>query len=43
MASETALNPGDDVEPDGLTNLQEYQRETNPNNADSFLLQEDSR
>ncbi len=33
--SATALNPGDDLEPDGLTNLQEYQRGTDPTNPDS--------
>jgi hypothetical protein len=29
--SATALNPGDDLEPDGLTNLQEYVLGTDPN------------
>ena len=33
--SPTALNPGDDLEPDGLTNLQEYQFGTNPNDSDT--------
>jgi len=33
--SPTALNPGDDLEPDGLTNLQEYQIGTNPIVADT--------
>lgn len=34
-ASNTALNPGDDLDSDGLTNLQEYQRGTLPRNADT--------
>ena len=34
-ASATALNPGDDLEPDGLTNMQEYQIGTDPTVADS--------
>ncbi|MHC4693630.1 MAG: fibronectin type III domain-containing protein, partial [Planctomycetota bacterium] len=33
--SPTALNPGDDLEPDGLTNMEEYQLGTNPNNPDT--------
>lgn len=33
--SPTALNPGDDLEPDGLTNLEEYQLGTDPNNPDT--------
>lgn len=33
--SATALNPGDDLDVDGLTNLQEYQRGTIPTNADT--------
>jgi len=33
--SATALNPGDDIDSDGLTNLQEYQRGTIPNNPDT--------
>ncbi|MCU0784566.1 MAG: hypothetical protein MUF81_11100 [Verrucomicrobia bacterium] len=33
--SATALNPGDDLDADGLTNLQEYQRGTIPNNPDT--------
>ncbi|MHC4097995.1 MAG: sialate O-acetylesterase [Planctomycetota bacterium] len=33
--SPTALNPGDDLEPDGLTNIEEYQLGTNPNNSDT--------
>lgn len=34
-ASGTALNPGDDLEPDGLTNLQEYQLSTDATNPDT--------
>ncbi len=34
-ASATALVPGADLEPDGLTNLQEYQRGTLPRDADT--------
>ena len=34
-ASATALNPGDDLDSDGLTNLQEYQRGTLPRDADT--------
>ena len=34
-ASNTALNPGDDLDSDGLTNLQEYQRGTLPRTADT--------
>jgi len=33
--SGTALNAGDDLEPDGLTNLQEYQTGTDPTNPDT--------
>ncbi|NIP22231.1 MAG: hypothetical protein GWN67_00075 [Phycisphaerae bacterium] len=33
--SPTALNPGDDLEPDGLTNMAEYNLGTNPNNPDT--------
>lgn len=33
--SYTAMNPGDDLDTDGLTNLQEYQRGTIPTNADT--------
>jgi autotransporter-associated beta strand protein len=33
--SATAMNPGDDLDNDGLTNLQEYQRGTLPNNPDT--------
>ena len=33
--SPTALNPGDDLEPDGLTNIAEYQLGTNPNDPDT--------
>jgi hypothetical protein len=33
--SPTALNPGDDLEPDGLTNLEEYQIGTDPTDADT--------
>lgn len=33
--SNTALNPGVDLDADGLTNLQEYQYGTNPNDNDS--------
>ncbi|MCU0596240.1 MAG: hypothetical protein MUC98_12385, partial [Desulfobacterota bacterium] len=34
-ASATSMNPGDDSDTDGLTNLQEYQRGTLPNNPDT--------
>ncbi|MCH7224686.1 Ig-like domain-containing protein [Haloferula sp. A504] len=34
-ASPTALNPGDDLEGDGLTNLEEFQAGTDPNDSDS--------
>lgn len=34
-ASETSLEAGDDEDEDGLTNLQEYQNKTNPQNADT--------
>lgn len=34
-ASGTALNPGDDLDSDGLTNLQEYQRGTLPRDNDT--------
>jgi len=34
-ASPTALNPGDDLDSDGLTNLQEYQRGTLPRDSDT--------
>jgi autotransporter-associated beta strand protein len=34
-ASPTALNPGDDLDSDGLTNLQEYQRGTDPRDSDT--------
>jgi autotransporter-associated beta strand protein len=33
--STTGLNPGNDLDNDGLTNLQEYQLGTNPNNPDT--------
>ncbi len=33
--SATALNPGDDLDSDGLTNMQEYQRGTLPRDADT--------
>ncbi|MHC4742999.1 MAG: fibronectin type III domain-containing protein [Planctomycetota bacterium] len=33
--STTALNPGDDLEPDGLTNMEEYNLGTVPNNPDT--------
>ena len=33
--SKTALNAADDQDNDGLTNLQEYENKTDPNNADS--------
>jgi autotransporter-associated beta strand protein len=33
--SATAMNPGDDLDNDGQTNLQEYQRGTLPNNPDT--------
>ena len=33
--SSTALNPGDDLEPDGLTNIEEYNLGTNPNDPDT--------
>jgi alpha-galactosidase len=33
--SPTALNPGDDLEPDGLTNIAEYHLGTNPNDPDT--------
>jgi len=33
--SPTALNPGDDLEPDGLTNIEEYQIGTSPINPDT--------
>jgi alpha-galactosidase len=34
-ASNTALNPGDDLDSDGLTNLQEFQRGTLPRDSDT--------
>ena len=34
-SSRTTLNPGDDLDTDGLTNLQEYQRGTLPRDADT--------
>jgi alpha-galactosidase len=34
-ASATALNPGDDLDSDGLTNMQEYQRGTLPRDSDT--------
>ena len=34
-ASTTSMNPGDDSDSDGLTNLQEFQRGTIPNDADT--------
>jgi alpha-galactosidase len=34
-ASATALNPGDDLDSDGLTNIQEYQRGTLPRDSDT--------
>jgi len=33
--SPTALNPGDDLEPDGLTNIEEYELGTDPTDPDS--------
>jgi alpha-galactosidase len=33
--SPTAMNPGDDLEPDGLTNIQEYLIGTEPDNPDT--------
>ncbi len=33
--SPTAMNPGDDLEPDGLTNIEEYQIGTDPNDPDT--------
>ncbi|MHC4743277.1 MAG: hypothetical protein ACYS8Z_15285, partial [Planctomycetota bacterium] len=33
--SPTALNPGDDLEPDGLTNMEEYNLGTEPDNPDT--------
>ncbi|MHC4744895.1 MAG: hypothetical protein ACYS8Z_23520, partial [Planctomycetota bacterium] len=33
--STTALNPGDDLEPDGLTNIEEYNPGTEPDNPDT--------
>lgn len=33
--SNTALNPGDDLDADSLTNMQEYQYGTDPNDADT--------
>ncbi|MHC4693756.1 MAG: hypothetical protein ACYS67_13520, partial [Planctomycetota bacterium] len=33
--SPTAMNPGDDLEPDGLTNIAEYQLGTEPDNPDT--------
>ncbi|MHC4745240.1 MAG: hypothetical protein ACYS8Z_25275, partial [Planctomycetota bacterium] len=34
-SSPTALNPGDDLEPDGLTNMAEYNLGTEPDNPDT--------
>ena len=34
-SSPTAMNPGDDLEPDGLTNIEEYQIGTEPDNPDT--------
>ena len=33
--SPTAMNPGDDLEPDGLTNMEEYNLGTEPDNPDT--------
>ena len=33
--SATALNAADDLDNDGLTNLQEYKNKTDPNNSDT--------
>ncbi len=33
--STTAMNPGDDLEPDGLTNIEEYNLGTEPDNPDT--------